>query len=273
MLARPVPAAGRHRVARHDDARDASGQHHRQAAGVGRLLDAGQRAHVRQDAIVEVRAAHGVVVLGARQCGPQRQHAVRHEPRIHRLHPPDGANQQPRRDQQHDRHRDLDRPRAASGAAARRPPPRAPSRRAANPVTPPTRSAGIRPKPSPVSAENTAAMANTRRSMLGCARDRQCGRHELREQRHRQRRGEHAGRAADEREHDALGQHLPHEPLAAGAERGAHGQLALASRRARQQQVGQVGAREQQHAQARAAERQQHEAVARATSRRAAGRS
>ena len=50
----------------------------------------------------------------------------------------------------------------------RRPLPRVPSRRAVKPVPPPTRRAGRSPKPSPVSADSVAAIANTRRSTLGC---------------------------------------------------------------------------------------------------------
>ena len=54
-------------------------------------------------------------------------------------------------------------------------------------------------------------------------------------------------RAADERQHDALGQQLPDDAPPAGAERRAHRQLARADRRAREQQVGDVGAADQQH--------------------------
>ena len=54
-------------------------------------------------------------------------------------------------------------------------------------------------------------------------------------------------RARDEREQQALGQQLAHQPAARGAERQAHRDLALADRGARQQQVRDVGARDQQH--------------------------
>ena len=52
--------------------------------------------------------------------------------------------------------------------------------------------------------------------------------------------------AAHRRQHDALGQQLPHDAAAAGADRGADRDLALADGRAHQQQVGDVGARDQQ---------------------------
>ena len=54
-------------------------------------------------------------------------------------------------------------------------------------------------------------------------------------------------RAAAEREQHALGQRLPGEAQAAGAERRAYRHLALARRRFGEQQVGHVDARDEQH--------------------------
>ena len=53
--------------------------------------------------------------------------------------------------------------------------------------------------------------------------------------------------AAAEREQDALGQRLPGETQAAGAERRAYRHLALARRRFGEQQVRHVDARDEQH--------------------------
>ena len=55
------------------------------------------------------------------------------------------------------------------------------------------------------------------------------------------------GASAEQRQHDALGQELPDDADAAGAEGGADGHLALPCRRAGQQQVGDVRAGYQQH--------------------------
>ena len=53
--------------------------------------------------------------------------------------------------------------------------------------------------------------------------------------------------AADHGEQRALGQQLPHQAAAAGAERGAHRQLAIAAQHPRQREVGDIRARDQQH--------------------------
>ena len=64
--------------------------------------------------------------------------------------------------------------------------------------------------------------------------------------------------AAGEREQRALGQQLPNEPAASGAERRAHGQLAVAAQQPRERQVRDVGAGDQQHEPGRAEQDQQH---------------
>ena len=56
-----------------------------------------------------------------------------------------------------------------------------------------------------------------------------------------------AERPADERQHDPLGQELPQQPPASGAERRADRELALPRLGARQHQVRQVGAGDEQH--------------------------
>ena len=53
--------------------------------------------------------------------------------------------------------------------------------------------------------------------------------------------------AAHERQHQALGQHLAHQPSASRAKRQSNRDLLLPARRARQQQVGDVCARDEEH--------------------------
>ena len=67
---------------------------------------------------------------------------------------------------------------------------------------------------------------------------------------------QHAGGAAETREHHALDDQLPHDAAAAAAERRPHGNLLLPAHGAREQQIGDVRARNQQHERHRA---QQHE--------------
>ena len=56
-----------------------------------------------------------------------------------------------------------------------------------------------------------------------------------------------ASRCSKEREHRALGDHLPHQPPLTGPEGRADGQLAISSSGAHQKKVGDVGAGDQQH--------------------------
>ncbi len=69
-----------------------------------------------------------------------------------------------------------------------------------------------------------------------------------------------SGGAAEDRQQNALGQQLPHQPLPARTQRGADGDFLFASRRARQQQVGHVGAGDQQDQRDRAEQHQQRAA-------------
>ena len=73
----------------------------------------------------------------------------------------------------------------------------------------------------------------------------------------------HAGSAADNREHHALGQHLPHQSFAPRPECRAHGELPLTPGRAHQEQVGEVGAHQQEETETRAAQREEHYPVSR----------
>ena len=95
------------------------------------------------------------------------------------------------------------------------------------------------------------------------ARERQGGGNEATEKRDGERRQRQPGGSAGERERHALGHHLAHQALAAGAERGAHCELALTGARPREEKVGEVGAGEHEDAEARAAETEEHEPVAR----------
>ncbi len=77
--------------------------------------------------------------------------------------------------------------------------------------------------------------------------ERDAVRRELAERRHRPPRDEQPGSSAGEAEHDRLGEHLPGDPGAAGADGAAHRDLPPPVRGLRQQQVGDVHARDQQH--------------------------
>ena len=89
--------------------RDSPRHHHRQAGDERCSLDAGEGPHVSQHPGIELCATRAAVVLGSRQRGAQREHVLADEPGIDRLNTPHGTQQQPRRDQQNHRHRDLDR--------------------------------------------------------------------------------------------------------------------------------------------------------------------
>ena len=57
----------------------------------------------------------------------------------------------------------------------------------------------------------------------------------------------HSDGGSDQRQHDALGQHLPNQAAAAGAERGADANLPLSRRRPHQQEICHVRARDEEH--------------------------
>ena len=109
------------------------------------------------------------------------------------------------------------------------------------------RSAGSRPTSGPVATVTASENSSTCRSsrgvnVIGSASDGEPAQHVDADVG-----DDDAGEAAEQREHQVLGQHLTHQPAAAGAERRTHGQLLLAMAAAREQQVGDVGARDQQH--------------------------
>jgi hypothetical protein len=64
--------------------------------------------------------------------------------------------------------------------------------------------------------------------------------------------------ATERGEQQALGQHLPDETAAPGAEHLPHGKLAPAHRTTREQQVRRIRARDQQNQRGRAEEQRQH---------------
>jgi hypothetical protein len=76
------------------DSGDEPLHHDRETAGERRALDARQRTHVRQNAVVESGAGHRAVVLRTRQGCPHRQNAPRLKSRVDGLHAPHGTNQE-----------------------------------------------------------------------------------------------------------------------------------------------------------------------------------
>ena len=152
--------------------------------------------------------------------------------------------------EQHQRERDLrhDQHVAQPVAAARREPVRPPSFSASCGSRPAMRSAGARPKTSPLSRVSPQREGQHRPVH---PRLRQPG-HVLRAERGEQRPRPSSPRACRARppaagEHQALGQRLAQEVPAARADRGANRHLARARRAAGEQQVGDVGAGDEQH--------------------------
>ena len=74
-------------------------------------------------------------------------------------------------------------------------------------------------------------------------------RHQLRQQRDRRQRDRHTQCATHGGEDGALGDHLPREPVAIGADGGANRELLLSGQRPCDEEICEVGARDQQHAQ------------------------
>ena len=108
------------------------------------------------------------------------------------------------------------------------------------------RQAGTSPKTRLVSTAIAAVNASTRPSTPMCSsRGSETGANAASPS-HGGHREEHARHRAAGAEHEALGQQLPDDARAPGAEDGAQGELALPRHRARQQQVRDVGARDEQ---------------------------
>ena len=93
----------------------------------------------------------------------------------------------------------------------------------------------------------------------GCLGDGQGVRHQPGEQRSAENRQQHAEQPAKRGQQQTLREELPHQPLPAGADGGAHGQLLSPRESPGQQQVGEIGAGDQQDAHRGRAQRgQQH---------------
>ena len=233
-------------VALQDDGLDHPARHHRQEADVGRVRDAGQRARLgRARGRRSCSADFRLLVVRNRQRRAQREHAVGAEPRIGRLQPPERAQEQPRGDEQDDRRRSPRRRRARRAAApsrGRRPCARPP---AVPPAPRRRRRAGRAARRSRSRSPPSAAAAIASTPQVHAADVSAIGkrvRDEARDEGPAAAARSDAEHAAADREHQALGQELPHEPLASGAHGGAHGQLPAAGERAREQQVRQVRA-------------------------------
>ncbi len=213
-----------------------------------RDLDARQRTHALQELEREAVALIERRVLGRRQVDTHHQHAICREAAVDALEDEERAGDEPRAHEQHDRQRDLDHDEQVSRATA-------------------------------LGAGAGAAARPERVGDVGFRRLQ--GRHEAeddpRQQRHAEREQEHryvdrdarlvrhvelghhgddgadraegeqhAQRAADERQKNALGEQLPQQPLAAGADRHPDGHLPRPRGPARELQVGDVGARDQE---------------------------
>ena len=235
MIGRPKPPCKRHA-----------------ARGAGDL-DAGQRVQAFGAVPHQLRDGGGLREPLAPQRHAHRQHLMRIEPGIDRAQREESANEQRRADQQHERQSHLGddqqrarlvlpEPAARSAAALLE---RRRSDRCATNAAPGT---GRRRGRS--ASETIAVNASTRQStptpepstpMRGMLPGFTASSARMPSDAKRQ--PEHA---AHQRQHDALGQQLPHDPAAAGAHRRADRDLPLADGRAHQQQVRDIRARDQQ---------------------------
>ena len=237
-------------------------------SGTALVIAAGAHARLRLQPLEhrQIQLAQRVDVGIAREVAEdlRRQHAVRSITGLDTLQAVEAREQQSRADQQHHRHRHLrDDQRALHPLAA-----------PASPAWPPPC----------FSADDQidAAAERRQRAEQHAGHDRDAKREDQhRSDRSRSRRcatvkrptnvvsmsivshaNADADDAAGDRQQRALGQQLPHQPAAAGAERGAHRQLAIAAEHPRQREVGDVRARDQQH-QAGDAEQDQQQLRAR----------
>ena len=139
------------------------------------------------------------------------------------------------------------RPRGRRAGARRGPrTPRPPSRRTQGGGTARRLEGGKTPKSRPVSTERPAANAMTVRSRWTSARRGTPSGWSARSASRETPREEDAGSAAEHGQEDALGQELPQETPAAGAQRGAHRDLAVPRRHAGEEQVRHVDAGDEQ---------------------------
>ncbi len=257
--------AGFRRPALDAERRPARRAAERQAGDAADRLHAGQRGDALEHAPVEqhprlvreVRA--GLRIVRLRQPEPRGQHRRGVEAEIDALQPPETLDQQRRADQQHQRERELAddedaaQARRASGGAG-------PARRLAHHRL----QLGVRALNRRRQAEEHAGHDRQGgrerehgRVDVDGLQSRQARRADLHEGVDAPDRDQQAERAAGRREQHALGQELPHQARAAGAQRAANGNLPLPDRRAREQQVRDVGAGDQQHEADRGEQRQQ----------------
>ena len=166
---------------------------------------------------------------------------------------------QPGAGQQHQRQRDLRRDEQLARRALQRPPRLAPRAFAHRRVHIAARQLQRREKADddPRGHRDDRCEQQDRAIEPDVRRARYAGAAQPREPRHRRIREAETGRRAGNRERHALGEQLPDQPRAIGAQRGAHGQLAPAHRALREQQIRKVRARDQQHERDGAAEEQQ----------------
>jgi hypothetical protein len=205
-------------------------------------------AHFLDHPFERLPHAVSLAVAIARQLDAGAQHAAGVEAEVHTLQRQRGANQQAGADQQHQRQRDFRHDQQLSSAIVRDP-----HATAAATAQHPMR-VGARGSPRWHQAEQQAAAHG---DGDGDA-DRQRIEPGLFEARHALGREPDKGVDGDEgeeqaaggperRQHQALGQQLPHDPAAARAHCRSHRQFLRAHRTARQQQVGDIAAGDQQH--------------------------
>jgi hypothetical protein len=103
--------------------------------------------------------------------------------------------------------------------------------------------AGTHPNSKPAAIDTTVVNKSARASSAREIRHRLRGEHQL----EKSLSDRESGRAAEDREHHALGEQLPRDTAASRAESMANRNLAAADARARQQQIAEVRTRDQEH--------------------------
>ena len=165
------------------------------------------------------------------------------EARINRLDTPERANEEPGRDQQHNRNRNF------RNDECRAKPLMAPTDASAGTFTQSCvvgsgthAERGENPKQQSRTQRNHCSKAEYSRIKNGCIADRQGGRNQHRQQRQRHRRDHNSSNATAEGEDEAFGQQLAHQPFPSGTNRGAHREFLAARHASREQKTCQIRA-------------------------------
>ena len=255
------PVGGRSRPAGDEHGRLPVVGTHRQRINRADRPYPGQCGDALQRGPVEVAIARRLPrIPGFGQCQPDCENALRIEARRHVLELPERADEQPGADEQNKGERQF----CDHQRAAQTPPARAAARAA--PSTFAKTRGWISPRHAPGRREaerHAGEQADERgerehaRVGSNVAGAREIFRQQCDDSRGAPEREQQPGRAPEQREHDALGQQLSHDPPSPRAQGRADADFPLPRRGASEQQIGDVHASDEQHAARRAEQDQQ----------------